>query len=200
MARADPDRATGEIIDRLHTVNSRGIDLTEALLLLSRADQRSFARERADVPLPAEEASESLLPLAEERHVTVETHGDIAPTTGSPTLLLQLATNLVHNAIVHNLPERGTVRVTTSVRSGTVLLAVGNTGARLSPELVSTLTEPFQRGAERLRTHRTGVGLGLAIVETITRAHDGTLTLAPGSAGGLRITVELPAAAAHTDG
>ncbi|MFE7138125.1 sensor histidine kinase [Streptomyces sp. NPDC057644] len=200
VARSDPDRDTGEIIDRLHAVNGRAIDLTEALLLLSRADRRSFAPARVDLSLLAEEAAETLLPLAEGRGVTVETHGDIAPTTGSPALLLQLTTNLVHNAVVHNLPEGGTVRVTTSVRSGTVLLAVENTGAQLSPELVSTLTEPFQRGAERLRTHPTGVGLGLAIVETITRAHDGTLTLTPRAAGGLRITVELPAAAAHTDG
>ncbi|QXR01170.1 HAMP domain-containing sensor histidine kinase [Streptomyces sp. WY228] len=197
VARADPDRDTGEIIDRLHAVNSRAIDLTEALLLLSRADRRSFPRERVDLSLLAEEAAETLLPLAEVRGVTVETHGDIAPTIGSPTLLLQLTTNLLHNAIVHNLPNRGTVRVTTSVRSETVDITVENTGARLTPEVASTLTEPFQRGAERLRTHHTGVGLGLAIVETITRAHDGTLTLTPRSGGGLRVTVELPATAPH---
>ncbi|MEU6042757.1 sensor histidine kinase [Streptomyces griseus] len=197
VARADPDRDTGEIIDRLHAVNSRAIDLTEALLLLSRADRRSFPRERVDLSLLAEEAAETLLPLAEVRGVTVETHGDIAPTIGSPTLLLQLTTNLLHNAIVHNLPDRGTVRVTTSVHPETVDITVENTGARLTPEVASTLTEPFQRGAERLRTHHTGVGLGLAIAETITRAHDGTLTLAPRSGGGLRVTVELPATAPH---
>lgn len=197
VARADPDRDTGEIIDRLHAVNSRAIDLTEALLLLSRADRRSFPRERVDLSLLAEEAAETLLPLAEVRGVTVETHGDIAPTIGSPTLLLQLTTNLLHNAIVHNLPDRGTVRVTTSVHPETVDITVENTGARLAPEVASTLTEPFQRGAERLRTHHTGVGLGLAIAETITRAHDGTLTLTPRSGGGLRVTVELPATAPH---
>ncbi len=199
VARADPDRDTGEIIDRLHTVNSRAIDLTEALLLLSRADRRSFTPERVDLSLIAEEAAESLLPLAEERGITLETRGDIAATAGSPTLLLQLATNLVHNAIVHNLPDGGTVQVTTNVRAGSVVLAVENTGAPLSPELVSTLTEPFQRGAERLRTHHAGVGLGLAIVETITRAHDGTLTLAPRAGGGLRVTVELPSAGGSED-
>ncbi len=191
--------ATGGI-DRLHTVNSRAIDLTEALLLLSRADRRSFTPERVDLSLIAEEAAESLLPLAEERGVTLETMGDIAATTGSPTLLLQLATNLVHNAIVHNLPDGGTVQVTTSVCAGSVVLAVENTGASLSPELVSTLTEPFQRGAERLRTHHAGVGLGLAIVDTITRAHDGTLVLAPRAGGGLRVTVELPSVAGSGDG
>ncbi|RUP66191.1 Signal transduction histidine-protein kinase BaeS [Streptomyces sp. NP10] len=200
VARADPDHDTGEIIDRLHAVNSRAIDLTEALLLLSRADRRSFARERVDLSLLAEEASESLLPLAEERGVTLETRGDIAATTGSPALLLQLTTNLVHNAIVHNLPAGGTVQVTTSVGAETVVLAVENTGVPLSPELVATLTEPFQRGAERLRTHHAGVGLGLAIVETIARAHDGTLVLAPLTGGGLRVTVELPSAAGSGDG
>ncbi|MFJ8970118.1 MULTISPECIES: sensor histidine kinase [Streptomyces] len=200
VARTDPDRDTDEIIDRLYAVNGRAIDLTEALLVLSRADRRSFTRERVDLSLLAEEAAETLLPLAEEHGVTVETHGGIAPATGSPALLLQLTTNLVHNAIVHNLPEQGTVRVTTAVRRETVVLTVENTGAKVTPQLVATLTEPFRRGAERLRTHHTGVGLGLAIVKTITRAHDGTLTLAPRPDGGILITVELPATDPPADG
>jgi two-component system sensor histidine kinase VanS len=193
VARTDPGQDTGELLDRLHTVNTRAIDLTEALLLVSRTEQRSFTRERVDLSLMAEEATETLLPLAEKHGVTVETHGDIAPATGSPALLLQLTTNLVHNAIVHNLPARGTVRVTTGARPGTVTLTVENTGDRLTPELVPTLTEPFQRGTERIHTDHAGVGLGLAIVQTITQAHDGTLTLTPRPEGGLRITVELPA-------
>jgi two-component system sensor histidine kinase VanS len=40
VARNDPNRDSGELDDRLHAVNTRAIDLTEALLLLSRADQR----------------------------------------------------------------------------------------------------------------------------------------------------------------
>ncbi|MER6010811.1 sensor histidine kinase [Streptomyces bluensis] len=199
LARTDPHHDTHEIIDRLHAVNTRAIDLTEALLLLSRADQRSFTRQPVDLSLLAEEATETLLPLAEKHGVTIETSGDISPTTGSPALLLQLTTNLVHNAIVHNLPEQGTVWVHTSVRPKTVVLTVENTGEQVTPERASTLTEPFQRGTERLHTDHAGVGLGLAIVKTITRAHDGTLTLTPRPAGGIRITVELPATAPHTD-
>ena len=114
VARNDPNRDNDELVDRLHAVNTRAIDLTEALLLLSRADQRSFAREHVDLSLIAEEATETLLPLAEERGVTIETSGDMTPTIGSHALLLQMTTNLVHNAIVHNLPEQGTVWVTTS--------------------------------------------------------------------------------------
>ena len=106
VARSDPNRDTGELVERLHAVNTRAIDLTEALLLLSRADQRSFAREHVDLSLIAEEATETLLPLAERRGLTIETSGDLTPTIGSHALLLQMSTNLVHNAIVHNLPER----------------------------------------------------------------------------------------------
>ena len=91
---------------------------------------------------------------------------------GSHALLLQLATNLVQ------------------------LLTVENTGAKLTPQLVSTLAEPFQRGSTRIRTDHAGVGLGLAIVKSITQAHDGTLTLAARPAGGLCVTVQLPAAPA----
>ncbi|MFC8260199.1 sensor histidine kinase [Streptomyces sp. NPDC057291] len=199
VARTDPNRATGELIDRLHAVNTRAIDLTEALLLLSRADQRSFTREHVDLSLLAEEATETLLPLAEKRDVTIDTCGDITPTIGSQALLLQLTMNLVHNAIVHNLPGQGTVWVKTSIRPKTVVLTVENTGEKLTPQLVPTLTEPFQRGTERIHTDHAGVGLGLAIVKTITHAHDGTLTLTPRSAGGISITVELPAISPHTD-
>ncbi len=197
VARNDPNRDNGELVDRLHAVNTRAIDLTEALLLLSRADQRSFARDHVDLSLVSEEATETLLPFAETRGVTIETSGDVTPTLGSPALLLQMATNLVHNAVVHNLPEQGTVWVTTSAHPKGVVLTVENTGEKLTPQLASTLAEPFQRGSKRIRTDHAGVGLGLAIVKSITHAHDGTLTLTPRAAGGLCATVQLPAAPPH---
>ncbi len=194
VARSDPGRDTGELVDRLHAVNARAIDLTEALLLLSRADQRSFAREQVDLSLIAEEAAETLLPLAEKRGLTIETSGEATPVVGSYALLLQLGTNLVHNAIVHNLPEQGAVWVTTSVQPESAALTVENTGEKLTRQLVSTLAEPFLRGTRRIRSDQAGVGLGLAIVKSIAQAHDGTLSLAPRDAGGLRVTVRLPAA------
>ncbi|MGB8004318.1 MAG: HAMP domain-containing sensor histidine kinase, partial [Gaiellaceae bacterium] len=194
VARNDQSRGSDELVDRLHHVNTRAIDLTEALLLLSRADQRSFAREDVDLSLVAEEATETLLPLAEKRGLTIETSGEPAAAIGSHALLLQLSTNLVHNAIVHNLPEEGIVWVTTSVQPKSVVLTVENTGEKLTPQLAARLAEPFLRGTKRIRTDHSGDGLGLAIVKSITQAHDGTLTLTPRAAGGLRVTVELPAA------
>ncbi len=193
VARKDPSRDTGELAERLLAVNTRAIDLTEALLLLSRADQRSFIRERVDLSLIVEEATETLLPLAEARGVSIGITGDVTPTIGSHALLLQLTTNLVHNAIVHNLPDHGTVSVTSSDQPRSVVLAVENTGKQLSPQLAATLVEPFQRGTERIRTDHAGVGLGRATVRSIAQAHDGTLTLTPRPAGGLCVRVQLPA-------
>lgn len=107
----------------------------------------------------------------------------------------------MHNAIVHNLPERGTVDVWTAAQPGSVLLTVENTGEALTREVVSTLAEPFRRGTGRVHADHAdhaGVGLGLAIVGSIARAHDGTLTLTPLAVGGLRVEVRLPAAPPRT--
>lgn len=194
VARNDPSRENDPLLDRLQDVNTRAINLTEALLLLSRADQRTFTRKCVDLSLIAEEAAETLLPLAEKNGITIDVSGDIAPTIGSHTLLSQLVTNLLHNAIVHNLSEQGSVWVTTTVHPTHVELTIENTGEQLTPELVATLAEPFRRGTERIRSEHAGVGLGLAIAQRITQAHNGTLTLAPRPAGGLCVTVRLPAA------
>ena len=197
VARNDPDRDNGELVDRLHAVNTRAIDLTEALLLLSRADQRSFTREHVDLSLIAEEATETLLPLAEERGVTIETSGDVDP---HHRLARAPAADDDEPRAQRDRPQpaRAGHRVGHDQRQPeSVVLTVENTGEKLTPQLVSTLAEPFQRGTERIRTDHAGVGLGLAIVKSITQAHDGTLTLTPRAAGGLCVTVRAPRRTAH---
>jgi two-component system sensor histidine kinase VanS len=181
----------GDLVERLHAVNVRAIALTEALLMLSRADQALFTRDHVDLSLIAEEATETLLPLAEKSGLTIETAGDPAPALGSHALLLQLSANLLHNAIAHNVAD-GKVWITTGSDPANATLTVENTGEVLRPEIVSTLAEPFMRGTERVRRDHAGVGLGLAIVKRITQAHEGTLTLAARADGGLRATVALP--------
>ena len=194
VAQRDPAHLTATLLERLRVVNSRAIELTEAMLVLSRADQRAFTREPVDLSLVAEEAAETLLPLAEEHGVTIETSGDVTLTSGSSALLAQMVTNLVHNAIVHNLPGPGTVQVTTTIEDRSAVLTVDNTGTRLDPRLVATLTERFRRGTDRVAGDHAGVGLGLAIVASIVQAHDGTLALAPRDGGGLHVEIRLPAA------
>ena len=84
----------------------------------------------------------------------------------------------------------------TNAHANHVTLEVESTGEMLTTELVSTLAEPFRRGTERVVADHAGVGLGLAIVQSITRAHEGTLLLTPRAAGGLCVTVQLPSAPA----
>jgi two-component system, OmpR family, sensor histidine kinase VanS len=197
VASTDPHHDHDALVVRLREVNTRAVNLTQALLLLSRAGQRPFTTEWVDLSVIVEEANETLLSLAERRQVRIETRGETTPTVGSHALLLQMATNLVQNAIVHNLPDRGTVWVKTSVQPYSAVLTVENTGEKLNAQVVATLHEPFQRGTERIRADHAGVGLGLAIVKNITQAHNGSLTLTPRDAGGLSVTVELPAAPPH---
>ncbi|GAA0579757.1 sensor histidine kinase [Actinomadura livida] len=192
-ARSDPAREHGELVERLQTINTRAIDLTEALLLLSRAGRKSFTREAVDLSLIAEEAAETLLPHAEQRQITLDVTGEAAEVLGSAELLLRMVSNLVQNAIVHNLPAGGTVTVRTEARPDESVLRVENTGRPVPADLVATITEPFQRGTQRARTdEHAGVGLGLAIVDSVVRAHDGTLDLTPRPTGGLLATIRLP--------
>lgn len=194
VARKDPDRDVDALLDRLQVVNARAVDLTEALLILSRADSRSFAREPVDLSLIAEDVAEALLPLAEKQGASLHVEGQPAGAIGSSALLHQMVSNLVLNAIIHNVDHDGFVRVTTYAEGGLSVLAVENSGDVLAPEVVATLTEPFRRGTERVHSDHAGVGLGLAIVASIVRAHDGSLDLEPRPQGGLRATVRLPGA------
>ena len=187
LARTDPAADIPQTLERLRITNTRAIELTEALLMLSRVEQAIDLSEPVDLSLAAEEAEEQLVALAESRGVRLVVAGEFAAVRGSAALIGQLATNLVHNAIVHNLPSGGIVRVVTSRAGDRSLLVVENTGSRVPAEVLPTLVEPFRRAAGRIRTdEHAGVGLGLAIVERIVSVHGGALVLTPLPAGGLR--------------
>ncbi|MDR1634501.1 MAG: HAMP domain-containing histidine kinase [Bifidobacteriaceae bacterium] len=184
VAEQDPGLDAEQLVERLQAVNARAIALTEALLTLSRAEQRAFTSEEVDLSLLAEESAETLLPLAEKHHIAIEFSGQAAAAVGSKALLGQLVLNLLHNGIVHN-HEGGGVRVSTLSDQHGSTLVIENTGDLLTPEKVATFAEPFQRGDERAHTDQAGVGLGLAIAASIVKAHDGALSLAARPDGGM---------------
>jgi two-component system, OmpR family, sensor histidine kinase VanS len=192
VAIAGPDRDPAELLERLRVVNARAIQLTEALLSLSTADRRPLHTDLVDLSLLADEATETLVPLADKLGVEIHTSGSAAYTDGSTPLLLQLTTNLLQNAVAHNLPRSGQVWLTTAEQPTGPVLVVENTGPPLTAETVATLAEPFRRGSVRMHDDDAGAGLGLTIAERITSAHRGTLTLAARASGGLHVTVQLP--------
>ncbi len=103
-----------------------------------------------------------------------------------------MALNLLQNAVRYNVPEDGHVEVTTAVEQGQAVLTVSNTGPVVPAYEIDNLFEPFRR----LRRERTGsdrgVGLGLSIVRSVTRAHGGRITAEPRPGGGLVMRVTLP--------
>nr|AGU11692.1 Histidine kinase-, DNA gyrase B-, and HSP90-like ATPase [uncultured organism] len=179
-----------KLVGRLEEMNERSIATLEALLLLARVEHGEITRERCDLS----EIVEDALDLAQESVGGVRMDwGRLEPAdvVGNRSLLVQLVANLLRNAMLHNLPSGGTVRVEVFTDAGRPQLTVANTGPVLTPEIAATLTEPFVRAEGRVRSANgvSGSGLGLAIVASIAQAHDADLVLAPRPEGGLEVSV-----------
>lgn len=117
---------------------------------------------------------------------------------GDASLLAQVASNLIQNAIRHNVVA-GHIIVTTrrDLSKSSVRLRIENTGTVYTHEVAAQLVEPFLRGSGRISSDRSrsgkrGYGLGLALVSRIVEVHDGSLTIVPREGGGLVITIVLP--------
>jgi signal transduction histidine kinase len=165
--------------------------LIAALLTLANS-QRGLQRPQT---LDLAEIARTVLltrgPEAERRGVQLDATLGAAPATGDPSLAQSLVTNLVDNALRHNMPG-GHAEIRTSSGTAGAVLSVGNTGMIVPTNEVDHLFEPFQQlGTERIR-HSEGHGLGLAIVRAITHAHGATLTARARPGGGLDIQVLFP--------
>jgi signal transduction histidine kinase len=114
-------------------------------------------------------------------------------TTGDPDLLERLVSNLVSNAIDHNIVG-GRIEVATGAQAGLAVLCVANTGQPIPAGDVQRLFQPFRRLAPRPPDTAEGVGLGRAVVQAIADAHDAVVTAQARPTGGLRINVSFLAA------
>jgi two-component system sensor histidine kinase VanS len=172
----------------------------EALLALAALDEgRTPARTPVDLAEVTAAVVRDLAPLADRAGIRVLTELGEGDLDGVEPLVRQLVTNLVLNGVRHNTGPGGTVHVATgSTSEGRAELQVWNTGPRVPPELVGTLTEPFVRGTGRVSSRDTagpttsGSGLGLAIVARVATAHGADLQLSAPPAGGLHVTVLFP--------
>jgi signal transduction histidine kinase len=201
VALAKPDPAppqTVALAARLRTEVNRMERLLEAFLVLARAQHRSMPGQ-AVLPLDyivssalADQAAAIRAMNLTVQDTSVQGGAWVA---GSQALLSRLVANVIDNAVGHNAPG-GWIVITTGSRGSGAWLVVENGGPVLDPQQVAELAQPFRRlGADRIGTDR-GSGLGLSIVAAIAEAHGGTLDLAARPGGGLRVCVELPAAAA----
>jgi signal transduction histidine kinase len=170
--------------------------LTEGLLHLARSDaSRSTSRfESMDVGLLLSDVVESLRPLADEKGLKLIAHVENEGLTlaGDSDALVRLFVNLLDNAIKYT--EHGCVMITAQANDGaTVDITISDTGIGIAPEHVPHIFDRFYRVDES--RGKDGIGLGLAIVQNITRAHDGTISVESNLGRGTTITVRLPVAA-----
>jgi two-component system sensor histidine kinase VanS len=204
VALSDPtahrSAADEKLLHRLAQTNRRSEQLIEALLALSHLDARHLPAPR---PVDLAEVTRAVLlearPEAARRGLQMSTQLGEGDFDGEETLVRQLVSNLVDNALRHNSGAGGIVQVSTTTREDdSVELVVGNTGAQLGVADVSHLVKPFVRGSGRTGTahgddETPGNGLGLAIVARIARVHGADLRLAARPGGGMDVTVVFPA-------
>ena len=197
VALRDPEPTVDSLrhtCDRVLAAGQQQERLIEALLTLARSQRGLGRREPIDLASVAGGALTTRRAEAARRGLNVTVSLAPAPVLGDPRLAERLTTNLIDNALRHNVPG-GWVEVTTGHRSGQAFLSVANTGAVIDPAEVSGLFEPFRRrGADR--TDREGLGLGLSIVRAIAAAHHAGLRARALPGGGLSIQLRIPLAPA----
>lgn len=161
--------------------------LIEALLTLARSEYGQLRREPIDLAATAADVMRAHKPHPLRGVMTLEP----AVMLGNPELVERLVTNLVENAVRHNIPH-GRVDVATHTDGGRAVLTIANTGPVIPPGEVDRLFRPFQR----LRSHPgaavDGIGLGLAIVQAIADGHDAAIHANARTGGGLSIEISFP--------
>ena len=166
--------------------------LIDSLLLLARSQRGLERREPLDLALVSAGVLKAHEADAAARGLRLEHSLQPAPLSGDRRLLERLVSNLVENALRHNVAQ-GRVRVTVGQADGHATLEVANTGPLVPPEDVERLLQPFQRMRQERVGEHDGLGLGLSIVQAIARAHDATLAVRAPVDGGLEVEVSFPA-------
>jgi len=164
--------------------------LIEALLTLARSDRGQGPRSALDMAVFAEDALDAAAAAIKAGSLTVRPVLEPGTAVGDPVLVERLVTNLVDNAVRHNVPD-GWLEVTTGSEDGMAFISVANSGPVIPDAEVPALFEPFRRRCPH--DGPAGTGLGLSIVQSVVSAHHGNVVACPGPYGGLEITVMLPA-------
>jgi signal transduction histidine kinase len=174
----------------LLAINQRHERLIDGLLTLASSEQALTE------PSPTDLADIARHVLAQPYPPTIRLQAELQPAevVGDPVLLERLTANLIDNAMRYNLPEDGLVNVRTRLTDGCAEMLVENSGPTIATYEIPGLFEPFRRLSGTDRHANAGSGLGLSIVQAITRAHGGSVHAEPRAGGGLRIVVCIPVA------
>ncbi|WP_051268669.1 cell wall metabolism sensor histidine kinase WalK [Actinomyces gerencseriae] len=192
---ADPTASAEQLrslAERLRETNRANVETVDALLDLAEAQSGDLYREQVDLGEVVASALSQLVPEAGTREVDLPEPPDaLVVVEGDPVLLRQAVSNLLRNAVRHNVAHGGIELELTST-DDRARLRVSNDGPLVPAERLESLREPFVRGSGRGRTRDAGHGLGLAIVSAVATAHNGVLELSANPSGGLTVTLDLP--------
>ena len=194
VTRADPASTadTWEAVSReLLASNAEQERLIEALLTLASGEADASRREPLNLAVIASAALASDRSAIGRRGLHVSADIEPAILDGDPLLVQQLVTNLINNAVRHNVPG-GDVRVATATSAGQAVLSVTNSGPVIPPAEVDRLFQPFQRFGPRPARRDGGHGLGLSIVQAIATSHGATVAARARPGGGLAVDVTFP--------
>jgi signal transduction histidine kinase len=194
VALADPDAPAAELraaCTQALALGEQQEQLIDALLTLASSERGIGQPEPFDLGGIAAPVLAARTGEAQRGQIQLTVALDPAPAMGDPSLAESLVSNLVDNALRHNVAG-GQVEVRTAQVAGQATISVRNTGPVIPPGEVERLFQPFQRLDSGRTSRARGHGLGLAIVQAIARAHQATLTARPRPAGGLDITVTFP--------
>jgi signal transduction histidine kinase len=196
VALADPNATAATLRAACEELLSNGREqerLIEALLTLARSERGLERHERTDVGAIAARVLERPLPELEQHGLELTTKLEPAITEGDPALLERLITNLLENAVRHNI-DGGQIEISTRQQVDRALLQVENSGQMIAFEEIETMFEPFRRlGPARTGPDTGQHGLGLSIVRAVAEAHHAEIDARPRAGGGLTITVAFPA-------
>jgi signal transduction histidine kinase len=194
MARPAASAAQMEpVLAAIGAAVDKSEELIEALLTLARSDRGPGPAEAVDLPTAVEDAIDMIGQAAAAKQIQIGTALQDAQVTGDRVLLERLVSNLIDNAIKHNVTG-GWVVASTRTGSGIAELTVSNGGEHIPADQVTGLFEPFRRLSGRTAS-RAGCGLGLSIVASVANAHGGHAQARARADGGLDVQITLPGTA-----
>ena len=166
--------------------------IVNGMLTLAKADRGDAV---LDDPVWLGEVTAEAVSLAQPRarekglELSVRVERD-AIVIGDASLLRQLASNLIDNAI--KFTERGAVRVSVGSTSNRAWLDVSDTGPGIPQDELSRIFERFYRADKARSRDVPGTGLGLAIVSSIARVHGGSVGATTLLGGGASFRATFP--------
>jgi signal transduction histidine kinase len=191
VALADPGAdapALRDACEEALQLSGQQEQLIDALLALATSERGVERWESFDLAQLSRDAAQKRRQDAQRRGIEIDAQLEPAVASGDASLVESLITNLLENAIRHNLTG-GSVQISTKTTPGGPRLRVANTGAEVPPADLGRLFQPFQRHGPARVGPADGHGLGLAIVQAIADAHGASLTARARPQGGLEVEV-----------